>query len=54
MLTEGQGRALAVKLEGALDKLSVGEIDAALLVIARDVVVPATQSEDDATERDEN
>ena len=81
VLTEGQGRALAVKLEGALDKLSVGEIDAALHkvaafihrvgafrnagilsegqsaslpVIARDVVVPATQSEDDATERDEN
>jgi polar amino acid transport system substrate-binding protein len=34
VLNEGQGRALAVKLEGALDKLSVGENEAAMNKVA--------------------
>src|SRR2546422_754611 len=34
VLNEGQGRALAVKIEGALDKLSVGENEAAMNKVA--------------------
>ena|SRR3989441_2455536 len=34
VLNDGQGRALAVKLEGALDKLSVGENEAAMNKLA--------------------